>query len=591
MDTNFNPPLSLQDLVEMQYESERELKTVKTKAAKFEKVRAGNHWNDDEKFKIESQNRVAYSINLINHKINTILSSQRIRRSVYKVNAISDPADEYKAHIATLLLREKERRNNLKYLESEIFESGLAVSFGAVEVYPEEILGSTTVKLRKLDYKNTNWDPNSKSYNLEDASFISYKTYLRRYEIEKMFSTKLNSEALNQNLSLEVMVNFTGNADFDIIPVTTHYQKANRSIYIVIANDYLNLAGLNGNPVAGKFLSKTDAEKKLREIYSKYILENLEKPYAEVVESNEIGVDRYIYTPAGLLNYEQTPLQKIPVSIYRSFFFEGKFWTLSDLLIDPQLFLNRIFMQIDYSFGRDVKNVFQGNINALAESETPQTAQFKAEKTGGIIWTRTGEDAFRPLKLSGVNPQYFQVAGIMQSFIEDISGGRSFQGLSESSAESGKAILAKQRQGSLTASLFLDNLARWKKDLGEKILENINCYESLNRKLTLLGDELSAKAIEFLTNSGIANVVEGSRYLQINGDVLGSEGIEINNFDFELTVSETPYSDTEKSETLTNLLEFAKLYPGVIPPEVMLEYFDIKLKNGGESGKNSANPL
>ncbi len=224
-------------------------------------------------------------------------------------------------------------------------------------------------------------------------------------------------------------------------------------------------------------------------------------------------------------------------------------------------------MQIDYSFGRDVKNVYQGNVHALAESETPETALRKAEKTGGIIWTRTGEEVFRPLKVSGVNPQYFQIASIMQGFIEDLAGGRSFHGLADYSNESGKAILAKQKQGLLAAGLVLDNLKRWKCSLGEKLLEAVLIYE---------GDDAVAAA----TRQIMGEVVLGD-------NLPSAESILM--MDHEIVVTEAPLSSDEKSEKLEQLVSLNNIYPGSVPIEVVLNYVNLETGDKDKIIKNYNN--
>lgn len=551
-------------------------------AKRNERFKKAAHWTEQERSSIEGQNRQPYSMALIAHKINTILATQRQNRTGFKVVASADPADEVKAELATLQLREKEKSTNFKYLESEIFDAGLSICFGAVELTLENKYGQNEVALNKVDYRDLVWDINAREYDLNDALFMAKIEHRYRYQLEELYGDALGSgSGLSQSLdgsdpeirSYYVSRKGSENNPFDIISLFTHYQKVSRDYFVVVFNDAEHLHGKESTTIAKKFRRKTDAKAYLKQLQLPYLIGLGIDPGGEISKTVEERLDRYVFTGDAVLEYEETDLQQFPFCVYRSFHLEDDFWTMSDLLADPQVFLDRIFMQIDYSFGRDVKNVFQGNINALAEGETAESAKYKAEKTGGIIWTRSAEEVFKPVRMSGVNPQYFAVAQIMQQFLEDLAGGRSFQGLSEARGESGKAILAKQQQGELVASLFLDNLKRWKKSVGEKMLYWIRDFETDERTFKVLGDAVTPEMKNLLTQSGLyqpSPLNDGSGYITVN-----SGGGYLEAMDFELIITEGPLNEFAKSERLKQLIALNNAFPGSVPIEILLEYFDL----------------
>lgn len=579
----FTPPLDLVSLRSM-HDSVIPFFAKKIEHAKRnERYKKAEHWTEEQRKNIYNQNRQPYSMALISHKINTILAAQRQQRTSFKVLATVDPQDEIKAELASLQLKEKEKNCDFSYIESEVFDAGLSVAFGAVEIDTIEDMGSEKVVLKKIDHRDIIWDKNSRDYLLKDALFMAKTKRLYRYQIEHDFG------ALPENTSESVSgfhaqpyssyyIEKAGekNSQYDIISVFTHYQKVKRPYYVVLFDDSENLFGFSNNIFAGKFRKKENAQKHLEELKKTYTETYNAAPEGEIIERFEDKLDKYVFTYNTILSYEETDLDDFPFCVYRSFHFEDDFWTLTDLLLDPQMFLDRIFTQIDYSFGRDVKNVFQGNINVLAEGETVESAKLKAEKTGGIIWTRTNEEVFKPIKMSGVNPQYFQVAAVMKSFLEDLAGGRSFQGLSEHNNESGRAIIAKQEQGALFASLFLDNLHRWKKNVGEKLLHWIGKYETGERTLRVLGGSLSPEMYQVLRQRGLLKPSlsePGGGYITIDNPAEIAPGLDSQ--EFELIVTQVPLSENARQEKLRQLIEMNKAYPNAVPLEVMLEYFDM----------------
>lgn len=541
------------EITELHLESLNYFDEAWKRGKRNERYKQGIHWTPQEIDWIKSLNRHPYSISLMNHKINNIISTQRQSRNSFKVT--SSEEESFMAEVATSILKEKERSENLLQLESDVFDSGLSVCFGAVEVLPTTTGGEVRASAKKKDYLDVFWDSSAKNYNLEDALFIATgETYSRQSVERKYGRVSMSGDPLFTHSFYREDGGSLFRGGKDTVRLINHYAKSSVDEFVLLFNDFRNHNNLPGGIFAGKFRSKEKAQQKLRELHIPYLEREQKVPTHEILSVEGVQISKYIITGGEILDIVDLPLNRIPVSIYRPFQFENKFWSLADLLVEPQIFLDRVFMQIDYSFGRDVKNVYQGNVHALAESETPDSALQKAEKTGGIIWTRTGEEVFRPLKVSGVNPQYFQIAAVMQSFIEDLAGGRSFHGLADYNNESGKAIIAKQKQGLLAAGLVLDNLRRWKCDLGEKLLEATLEYEG----------ETAVKAA----------LRQTSREEKMGDTLPSAEDIKL--MDYEIVVSEAPLSSDEKAEKLDQLISLNNVYPGSVPIDVVLNYMNLE---------------
>ena len=137
-----------------------------------ERYKKGRHWSADKEKKIKGQDRQPYSMAAISTKLGIISSTQRQARTMFRVEAAVDPADEIKAELASLMLRDVERRSHFKDMESEVFDSGKDVMFGVVEVYLDHSNLEPETRIRKLSYRNVVWDINNEQYDISEDGLM-----------------------------------------------------------------------------------------------------------------------------------------------------------------------------------------------------------------------------------------------------------------------------------------------------------------------------------------------------------------------------------------------------------------------------------
>ena len=155
-----------------------------------ERYKKGKHWDEDKEKKIRGQDRQPYSMAAIATKLGIISSTQRQARTMFRVEAAVDPNDEVKAELASLMLRDVERRSKFKYIESEVFDSGKDVIYGAAEVYLDHSNLEPETRVRKLDYRDVVWDVNNKTYDVdEDGLFVANIDRMYRYELKQEYGS------------------------------------------------------------------------------------------------------------------------------------------------------------------------------------------------------------------------------------------------------------------------------------------------------------------------------------------------------------------------------------------------------------------
>ena len=562
------PPIDHHTLIEIHNDNYSYFKELWNDGDTNEKYRRGDPWSESEKQDIEDQGRQAYAMGLVPNKLNTICAEQRKNRTSFKVEAKNDVNDEIKAELSNLRMKDFETANEFKYTESDIFDSGVGVKYGvgAFRIGKDKY-GNDIVLFEEVDYKDFIWDKNARTYTKKDGVFAAEFDRMYRFEVAQRWGKKKAAKlAGDSELKFgrdkdDYWLKAGRTSDLDMINVITHYHKQVRKIYKVFFD----------GKIVEENTSKKDAEKTLRMLNLPYITQNQNLPDQEIITDEKVFYDKYTFTYTTILDYEITDLEDFPYSIYQSFHFKDQVWCLTDILKHPQLFIDRLVSQIDYSFGVDVKNVNEVNVSYLADGWDYKRVVDALAAGEPIPVIRSG--AVTPVPSAGANPQYMQMMGIMQQILDDLGGGRSFGGLKDDAGESGVAIEKKIAQGQLIAALFIDNLSRWKLDVGEKLMWHLNNYDTAERAIRVHGGSLSPEMLQLLQTGGIYQPSvsqQGMGYVTINSDK--NKLTYLNDFEYELLVTQAELSETQKNQRLGELALLNQLAPGVVTPDIYMEY-------------------
>lgn len=582
---DIDSPLAVSDLIQIHNQGVTKFMQIWTEGDNNERSFMGKNWTPQQEIDIKAQDRQPYSFPLIANKLQIISATQKKTRTSFKVEAVSDPNDEMKADLATILIKDVEKQSKFKYLESDVFDRGLMIKYGVSEIYLDWVNAARMPKVRLVDWKNFIWDSNSKVYDRSDSFFDCKIEKIYRYQLEAegydttLIPTQTTGSFLGRNMdNYYITHSKDGHPEFDVITLFHHYQKVNREYHVLIFPDSQGLLGLKDVTV-GKFRSKKDAEMKARELDWEYISKGL-PPESKIEVKNEQRYDYYKFVYNMLLEYEETELEKTPFNVFFTFFLEGECISMMDFLKSPQLYMDRVFSQIDYSLGRALKGVKELNVDALPEAESPELAQKKMNKTGGVILKHGYENVISVHPEEQLNPAYFEIFGVMQKMLEDLGGGRSFQGLAEGKSESGVSVEAKKQQGQMIALNFVDNLSRWKQGLGENILWWVKNYVDTERYIKVQGGSLEPQMIQMLQQNNIyvpSNRADGGGYVKINDP--DNQMSFLNDAELELVVTEAELTETERQLKYMQMQAAEKVDPTLAQSQVWLEtklkYMDI----------------
>jgi len=521
------------------------------------KLKADN-WTNEQKKEIKRQDRIPLSMPINATYIQRISATQKQSRQSWKVEASVDPDDEIKAELTTLVLRDYERQNKMKYIESEVFDDGIGVKMGVDKFVVDYSEVTPKIGNVKVDNRNIVWDVNDTSYELNKVLFVSEIERVYAYELPYDVFSSSGSGSLQgrDKINYYVVGKDTDDQDYRVVSVFHHYQRVKKNEYYVLFKDTQGVFNFN-DVIIQKYRDKKKAEKLLDDIRLIYEMNGLDfEGEGEVVKKDVYKYDYYKFTFNKILEYEETDLEVHPYNFYFAIKVANDWISLMDFMSSPQLFMDRLWMQVDYSFRKELKQLYELNVNALDESK--ESAIKKANQTGGVVTKKGYEKVFEQVLTQGFNPQYIQIVGIMQSYMSEITGGANFQGNKETSNESGRAVALRQQQGKLVAFLFLDNLERYKVNKGEKLLKYIEKYDSASRIIKVTGNELTPEMMQLLQESGSfmpSKIDKNSGFVKIGGmDFL-------KNAKFELNVSAAPMSNVERAYKLSQYIDAEKSDP------------------------------
>lgn len=565
-------PLSASDLVSIHDGHISYFDKLWARGEENERYRTGENITKKQEQDFYNQGRIPFPSPITSDKITRIIASERNSRTSAKAQALR-PESEMKAEMLTLRLRKVERDSNLEYVESEIFESGVAMIYGVGKItldYDKKF--NRIIKIIDVDYKNCIWDSNARLYDKSDGAFMAERRMVYRKDIRKDYGDKI-ADAIAINSSYwgrEVneywgVTDKYGHRDDDIIILFEHYQKVLRDVYCVVWEDN----------VVVKESSKAEAEKTLRLLQIPYLTADQDPPVASVEKYTEEGYDKYVFTYNTILEYEQTDLEDFPYCVYQSFNFKDKIWCMTDILKYKNKFMDKLISQIDYAFGTDLKNGWEIVEPWLAQGLTLEEATRRLKDGIPIPTLRPG--AVHSIPMKQANPQWIQIYEILAQEVTEIAGGALFAGTQQGKQrESKESIAMKLRQQELVTTLFIDNLRRWKRDLMRKVTWYIKKYDTEKQIIRTEGGNLTPEMVQLLQQNGIYSPSVNQRgvgYLSLNQP--DNPESWLNDAEVDITITESELSETARQARFDEVRRFAELSPGSITPDIFLEFSDM----------------
>lgn len=551
------------------------------------------HWDDIAIGKYKAAGRVPLNMPMVFPAIMTILGFEKSNRSIVVVEPVGQE-DELNAEICNTLMKHVFDKNEYADIRDEVFEDGIIACNGIIRVWVEENeLGDKEIHIKRIAYNTFLWDLNFMEYNPDSWSRWQWFEWAYLDDLILEFPDK--EEELREIISGDRTFNNTDH--YPVRNIEDYYQPVYSSgvshredKYIIkLIHDYkrVNKRVFELHDIAkgdiDTFDTKAEAEtEKQRRYQAALQMLNAAQNMTGVPPQSELQPDEmWIIKPVTKKRIEYTTgtiahLLTEPEILededsefigYFAMFKDGKWWSLVDILKDTQREYDKMWAQIDFSIGTDVKTTFGMDVTKLHDSETPTSAQNKMAQ-GGVVFTRGNPtQVVAPFQRHGANPEYFKLKDDLKKDTQDTTGGRSFQALPDSSNQTKGGIEALQLAGSVQTSNYIKNIAKTDLLVGKRVVKLLQKHYNYEKTVKILGSELTEQLKKALETNGFykaSTLDPKTGWLKINPE--GAQKLGDSSLVVKVTSQDARLND--KQYKLQQIMQVKELFGYPVPPGI-----------------------
>lgn len=519
--------------------------------AQEEDVYDNEQWNPEDQAVLESRGQTALVYNVISASIDWITGSEKRTRTDWKIlprrKQETQPAER-----KTELMKYLSDANKSEFSRSRAFEDAVRVGIGWMEDGYVEDTDGEPLYSRYENWRNILHDSAGIEPDLTDARYVFRMKWFDQDVITQIFPERAGIiKAASQSapgingldeLSDEITDQHEIELDNDR---SVAGSSATIGVYnrerVRVVEAWIRLPANTEKLKGGLFSGE------IYDPFSPAHQEAVEKGDAEIVERPTMRMHVAIFTAAGLLYFGPSPYRHnqfpfTPIWGYR----RGKNnlpYGLIRRLKDIQFDVNKRASKALHILSSNKIIVEEGavaDIDELAE---------EAARPDAVIVVKPGKqvklDADRELAQGHLDLMSRSIAMIQQaSGVTDEVLGRT------TNAVSGRAIVARQEQGSLATAKFFDNLMFSEQVRGEKVLVNIEQFMT------------EKKAFRITNKRGTPQFVDINDGLPEN-DIIRSKA--------DFVLSSQDWNATIRQANFTALMETISKFP----PDVTLALLDL----------------
>lgn len=573
--------------------AETELIPKKRRSRENARYYRGDNWTQRERDNATDQGMKSYSIALIAVKINRILSIQRSNRFDWKARG-RGIEDELRAEIINYLMKFVDDNTKFKWTESEVYKDGLAKVCGILKTwvdYTENPRGEIANTRILLD--NFYYDTNNKTYSIhEDCTFMGESAW-----IPLEFAQQLHPE-------LGLTVSSTGDTkvggNYEGLNLTDWFDEKKKLLRINEHYDYSYstsyLAKNFGTGAFQKFTDKMSAQSWIRAQQEEQAGLISQGQASIVLSPEDFSIipkslkvwDKILFTGNNEIHKSRHRYSRPPYHRYASLEDDGEMWSLTDLAKDPQIAFDRYLAMIDKSTAKNIKGnnyVYYPELFHKDEVHDYDAISKRLSKGGSYtLGARAGQPPIEVLASHNNIEVEYQLLTTFQGLIEDILGGRTFQGLEAGQNQTATEVQINDNNSKQVGMLFVDNLARFRHDVGEYTAELIQDIYTEDRQVKIVGEVTSKQLKETFANTGI--YVDSKYHPSEHGYIdLSRVGQPLKGSEVDIVIDDVNATATEKEKKFIQVMQANNMeVQAGRPPyssEVLMYYspFDPSVKN------------
>jgi hypothetical protein len=447
----------------------------------------GEQWDAADVAALDDQGRPALTINTILPTINTVIGEQSTRRASVKFKPRGRGMQEV-ADVLTKLYLQISDNNKLEWVESQVFSDGLIQDRGWFDVrvdFSDNIMGE--IRITPKDPLDILIDPDAKEYDPRSWNEIFETKWMSINQIEEQYgqgkADKLRTIAeVGSTLGSDSIEyeeerygdTYSGEYASDY-PQNPDEAREVRSIRVVERQYYrLKDCMFYVDPVTGD-------EREVPYDWGKKKRESFADDFGLHIVTKKVRKVRWTVTADTVVLFDDwSPYKHFTLVPYFPYFRRGKPFGMVRNLLSPQEQLNKISSQELHIVNTTANSGWIVESGSLSGMTADDLEEHGAE-TGLVLEYNRGSTPPGKIPPNQIPTGLDRIGQKAAANIKQISGVSDAMLGTDSPEVSGIAIQAKQNRGILMIQVPLDNLAKTRQYLAEKILELVQQYYTEER--------------------------------------------------------------------------------------------------------------
>lgn len=435
-------------------------------------------WSLEEIAELENRGQAPLVFNLIQTSINWILGTQRRAPQDYKVLPRRKDGLQ-SAERKTELLRYLRDVNHSNHHVSMAFADTVKAGLGWLETGQGDPADGPRVYDRRESWRNMLWDSRAQEMDLSDARYVSRMKWLDLDIAAAMFPDRIGI----LEKSKEDRLLAAGQSDYGDDASDSQEQDNHGSVgsEVTAGGAYIRdrircIEMWFKRPMAVPVLNGGQFRGEIFDEWSRGHWEELKYERAGLVMKDRQVMHVAVFTEFGMLDFRQSPYRHnqfpfTPIWGYRRAR-DGMPYGAIRGMRGPQKDLNKRASKALHHLSTVRVTVQEGAVDDIEELRD------EAGRPDAVIVHKLGAPPPKIDANTEVAASHMQLMDVDARMIQSV-GGVTDENLGRSTnATSGKAIIAKQDQGSLATSTFFDNLRYAAALHGEKTMINIEQFFS-----------------------------------------------------------------------------------------------------------------
>lgn len=466
-------------------------------ALKCDEYYQGEQWDADDASALEAEGRPALTINTILPTVNTILGEQSSRRADVKFKPRRGGDDDV-AHTLNKLYMQIADSNKLDWVEQQVFSDGLIMDgrgyFDVRMDFSDHVEGE--IRITAKDPLDILIDPDAKDADPKTWNEVFETKWMTLDEIEELYGPEKAERLL-----------FVAENGMSFGPDSVEYQETrfgdtdDSEDYFGAGvpgdDEYRNVRALRVVERQHKklvralfFVDKTTgdqrecpsqwSEAKCKKFAKKYDMEMVPRIVRRVRWT--VTCDQVV------LHDNWSPYNDFTIVPFFCYFRRGRPFGIVRNLLSPQEQLNKIASQELHIVNTTANSGWMVESGSLVGMTADDLEEHGAE-TGLVIEYARGTNAPAKIQPNQIPTGLDRIAQKAQANIKAISGINDSMMGTDSAEVSGVAIQAKQNRGAVMIQVPLDNLAKTRQYLAEKILNLIQTFYTEERVIQVTNED------------------------------------------------------------------------------------------------------